>query len=1007
MIIDVKGTKTTKPETDESHEHYVLKNQDKRSNAPLFFTVFLTGLALYLKSAFPRLGSDEQQEEAKSQAPEQSGSPEVAAAGAPKVMTEVEESPKEKSGSGGRLFGSGDWRYELSDSPMIEFQKLNLPNSALLKKFGGVSFSFHAANDNAWRGGRVSNIGNGGGGGSNAQVAPVQDVDSYEDIDEDQDDATDEEKAVNRAPRVNGPVYLADVFGCAVALIGLSDLLRGASDPDGDALRIENVTVSSGTLTQTPSGWYFDAAMLGPVTVTYQISDGKVSILQTAQFSVLKAPPIIGTQGDDTLVGTNCADDIDGRDGNDNIDSRGGNDTVNGGNGNDHIIAGSGNDLIFAGAGDDIVLAGLGDDQVFGGSGNDRLFGEEGRDTIFGESGDDTISGGEDDDLLFGGEGNDSVAGDLGRDTIHGDAGNDRLDGGGGNDIILGQAGADVLIGGLGDDFLSGGTGEDTVRGDSGNDTVAGDADQVADHYDGGTDVDTLDYSATSSAIVVDIAQGSASGSDIGDDTFEAMEILKAGTGDDQIVGSELGEEIHGNGGDDRIDGGGGADIVLGGEGSDHLSDGAGADTVSGDAGHDTVAAAMDGAADTYDGGAGIDTLDYTAVLNGSTIDLDEGTAMSDEIGHDTISNFEVLLAGAGQDDIQGSDAAEEIRGNGGDDVIDAGGGADVVAGGEGNDQLSDGTGADTVSGDDGQDVVIAAMDEAADTYDGGAGVDTLDYSAALMDVVIDLVAANASGAEIGTDSITNFEVIKSGEGDDELTGSDDDETLIGNGGDDVIAGGDGADILDGGAGNDVIADGEGADCVLAGTGDDIVLAAADGSNDIYSGQAGSDTLDYSQSSQGVLVDLNTGQATGFDIGHDVISGFEQVVGSTGNDHMNIGTTAMILEGNGGSDTFEFQIPEGSSSAEVIHQILDFMVGDRIEMSRYEIFEDVIDSLEDRFEDTYGEDADAQPLPIRVRHEGTDELQQTLIEVDMDRDEHYEMTINLTGHHMLMIVENP
>ena len=85
MMIDVKGTKTTKPETDESHEHYVLKNQDKRSNAPLFFTVFLTGLALYLKSAFPRLGSDEQQEEAKSQVPEQSGSPEVAAAGAPKL----------------------------------------------------------------------------------------------------------------------------------------------------------------------------------------------------------------------------------------------------------------------------------------------------------------------------------------------------------------------------------------------------------------------------------------------------------------------------------------------------------------------------------------------------------------------------------------------------------------------------------------------------------------------------------------------------------------------------------------------------------------------------------------------------------------------------------------------------------------------------------------------------------------------------------------------------------
>jgi Ca2+-binding RTX toxin-like protein len=894
MIIDVKGTKTNKQEPDESHENYVLKNQDKRSNAPLFFTVFLTGLAVYLKSAFPRLGSVEPEEEAKSAAPEQLKSPVIAAVSAPEA-TEFDGEAMEKPGSGGRLFGSGDWRYELSDSPMIEFQKLNLPSSTLLKKFGGMSFSFHAANDNAWRGGRVSNIGHGGGrGGSSSEVVtvPAYDLNPSQDIDEEQpadEDGKDPEKAANRAPRANGPVYLADVFGCAIALIGLADLLRGASDPDGDALRIQNVSISSGTLTQTASGWYFDAAMLGPVTVTYEISDGKLSILQTAQFSVLKAPPIIGTAGDDILVGTSCADDIDGRDGNDNIDSRGGNDTVNGGNGNDHIISGSGNDLVFAGAGDDIVLAGLGDDQVWGGSGNDRIFGEEGRDTIFGESGDDTISGGDDDDLLFGGEGNDEIAADLGNDTVHGEAGNDRLSGGGGNDTLLGQTGADVLDGGLGNDFLSGGGDADTVRGGDGRDIVSGDTDR---------------------------------------------------------------------------------------------------------------------AADLYDGGAGVDTLDYSAVLHGSSIDLGEGIATGEEIGQDSVFNFEVLLAGAGQDEIEGSDAAEEIHGNGGDDTIDAGGGADVVSGGTGDDQLSDGSGADIVSGDTGNDTVTAAMDMTGDTYDGGAGLDTLDYSAALMDVVIDLVAASASGAEIGSDSVTNFEVIKSGDGDDEINGSDVAENIFGNDGDDVIAGAGGADALYGGAGNDVIADGAGCDTVMAGTGDDIVQAAADGSDDIYHGDAGSDTLDYSQSAQGVLVDLDTGSATGFDIGHDVISGFEQVVGTSSDDQMIIGTSATILEGNGGSDTFQFQIPEGSSSAEVIHQILDFMVGDRIEMSRYEIFEDVIDTLEDRFEDVYGENADAQPLPIRVRHEGTDEMQQTLIEVDMDRDEHFEMTINLSGHHMLMVVEN-
>jgi hypothetical protein len=100
-------------------------------------------------------------------------------------------------------------------------------------------------------------------------------------------------------------------------------------------------------------------------------------------------------------------------------------------------------------------------------------------------------------------------------------------------------------------------------------------------------------------------------------------------------------------------------------------------------------------------------------------------------------------------------------------------------------------------------------------------------------------------------------------------------------------------------------------------------------------------------------------------------------------------------------------VPAGESSADVVHQILDFMVGDRIDISKYKIFEEVLDGIEDRFEEIYGDKADDEPLPIRVRHEGTDEMSRTFIEVDMDKDEHYEMTINLTGHHLLVIVENP
>ncbi len=141
------------------------------------------------------------------------------------------------------------------------------------------------------------------------------------------------------------------------------------------------------------------------------------------------------------------------------------------------------------------------------------------------------------------------------------------------------------------------------------------------------------------------------------------------------------------------------------------------------------------------------------------------------------------------------------------------------------------------------------------------------------------------------------------------------------------------------------------------------------------------------------------------DIGSDVLMSFEQIIGSAQADVFTVNVSTAVLEGGGGNDIFRFSMPGGSPSGDVIHQILDFMVGDRIEMSRYQIFEEIVDNLEDHFEAVYGVEVDEDALPIRVRHEGTDELGQTLIEVDADNDLKYEMTINLSGHHVLMIIE--
>jgi Ca2+-binding RTX toxin-like protein len=761
-MIDVKGTRTVTPGTTESYEHYVLKNADKRSSAPAFFTVLLTGLALYLKSAFPSLAGAQPAEPEDAAGEPTPTSPEVVPSSAPDPGPVAEGFIQEADGpkrSGERSFAYREPNdFMPSDLPAFEFQNLKLPSFELLKRMGGITVSFPAANDNAW----TAKAGANSAGGSNhpGGFAPEREnaaaTPDGDDLVEEEtgDERNPDGKAANRACRTSGPIYLLDVYGCAMTVIGLADLLRGAWDPDGDALKVQNITVSSGDIKQTADGWLFDPSTLGPVTISYQITDGEFSVAQTAMFNVLTRPPVVGTPGDDVVLGTDCADDIDGRDGDDNIDSRSGSDTVLGGAGSDHIVAGSGNDVVFAGVGNDIVLGGAGDDQLWGGDGDDRLFGDAGRDVIFGEAGNDTISGGDDDDMLFGGGGADVVAGEGGNDLLAGDDGDDRLDGGDGNDIVFGEAGSDVIDGGEGDDFLAGGAGEDVVRGGDGNDMVAGDADL------------------------------------------------------------------------------------------------------------------------------------------------------------------------------------------------------------------------------------------AADTYDGGQGVDMLDYSASLMSLVVDLAAASASGSEIGNDRITNFEVVKGGDGNDTITGGSDDDTLIGNGGDDCVS------------------DGQGDDNVSAGAGNDLVLAAADSSDDCYRGEAGFDTLDYSDAAHGVLIDLTSGIATGFDVGRDVIDGFEQFIGGSGDDAVLVSTAAVVLSGGEGADTFNFQIPKGSSGAEVIHQILDFMVGDRIEMSKYQIFEEVLDSLEDRFEDAYGEDAKADVLPIRVRHQGTGELEETLVEVDMDQDDHFEMTINLSGHHLLMIVEN-
>lgn len=485
----------------------------------------------------------------------------------------------------------------------------------------------------------------------------------------------------NRAPVVAGPVSLRSVAAGETIFIAFGALLAGAVDPDNDVLRILGLRASAGELVATEGGWLYTAPneMLGPVRLSYLISDGSDAVRQTAGFDVTERGPILGTEGDDSLVGTPQDDRIDGLGGNDTIRALSGHDVVQGGEGNDLITAAGGNDTVFGGAGDDTIDAGDGDDIVWAGQGNDVVYGGAGNDMLFGEDGNDRMGGGLGNDVMWGGLGNDSLAGDAGNDALLGEDGNDSLDGGEGND------------------FLADGRGSDVVKGGAGNDVVEVAMDGEADTMDGGAGRDTLDLAAASGALRIDLQAGQVEGQETGQDTVTGFERVVSGRGDDTLV------------------------------------------------------MALNGSADTLDGGAGQDLLDIAAAQSSVTVDLVEGSASGEEIGEDVIASFEIVRTGEGDDTVVVGLQAVDVGTGGGDDTV------------------------------------VASANRQSDSLDGGEGSDTLDLSAATLAVIVDLVEGTLSGEETGNDRISSFETVKLGGGDDEVRVGDAPTVLCGGEGDDTF----------------------------------------------------------------------------------------------------------------------------------------------------------------------------------------------------------------------------
>ncbi|MEX2236409.1 MAG: hypothetical protein WEB00_02560, partial [Dehalococcoidia bacterium] len=262
---------------------------------------------------------------------------------------------------------------------------------------------------------------------------------------------------------------------------------------------------------------------------------------------------------------------------NDSLTAVGAAQVVFAGNGNDMLTGTSNDDVLCGGPGNDTLIGGLGDDQLDGGPGNDTARFPDAAVNV--NLATNSAISGLDGDVLSSIE---NASGSAASDTLIGNAGPNKLEGMGGNDIIEGGGGNDILVGASGNDIIKGGGGNDTLLGAGGNDTLEGAA--GADALSGGEGTDTASYPG-SSALVLNLGNGT---NNKGDTLLSIHNVMGSNAGD-TITGNGGVNKIEGLGGPDKLAGAAGNDTLLGGNGNDELKGGGGADTCNGGPGTDTA----------------------------------------------------------------------------------------------------------------------------------------------------------------------------------------------------------------------------------------------------------------------------------------------------------------------------------------------------------------------------------------------------------------------------------
>jgi Ca2+-binding RTX toxin-like protein len=313
--------------------------------------------------------------------------------------------------------------------------------------------------------------------------------------------------------------------------------------------------------------------------------------------------------------------------------------------------------------------------------------------------------------------------------------------------------------------------------------------------------------------------------------------------GDDSILGTAGDDVIAAGAGNDRVISLGGNDIACLGVGKDFFLGGDGLDRV--------VAEAAPDGADVFQGGADHDTVDYSARTGAVKVSLDQiaddgAAGEGDNVdlavenivggaGDDSLSGNNQSTAlqgqldgGPGNDTIIGSQGADFLQGGDGTDRIAGLAGEDILLGGSGDDTLNGGAGFDQVGGMDGNDILFGGPDgdfvgggagddqmisdptvDGGDVFAGFTGNDTVSYAprTAGVTVTLDLLTNDGDTATGENDFIsTDVENVHGSQAADNLTGSDQANTIFGEAGDDLINTVDkiaGNDRIDGGLGID------------------------------------------------------------------------------------------------------------------------------------------------------------------------------------------------------------